>query len=87
LKPKGKLIIVSFHALEDRIVKNYFKNKALPKFQRSKYKIIKEEEGEKAYFNIVTKRPLTPSSKEVKENFRSRSAKMRIAEYIIREGE
>ena len=61
LAPKGRMAVISFHSLEDRIVKEFFRERA------------KEGTG-----TIVTKKPLTPSFEEIKENSRSRSAKLRI---------
>lgn len=58
----GAIAVISFHSLEDRIIKVLFKEK--------------EKEGAIA---IVTKKPLTPSSEEIRKNPRSRSAKLRIA--------
>ncbi len=60
LSSHGRLAVISFHSLEDRIVKNFFK------------KLKKENSAE-----ILTKKPITPSLKEIKENPRSRSAKLR----------
>lgn len=65
LKPKGKIIVISFHSLEDKIVKNFFKEK--------------EKEG---IVKILTKKPIRPSREEIKENFRSRSAKLRAIKKI-----
>ena len=62
LKIGGRVVIISFHSLEDRIVKNYFKN-------NNKYKFL-------------TPKPISPSNEEVKSNPRSRSAKLRVAEYV-----
>jgi 16S rRNA (cytosine1402-N4)-methyltransferase len=64
LNPKGRLAVISFHSLEDRIVKNYFKR-------------LKQEGAE-----IITKKAIEPRREEVKENPRSRSAKLRIIEKI-----
>ncbi len=63
LEKGGRIAVISFHSLEDRIVKIFNKEK--------------EESGEG---KIITKRPITPSEKEVSENPRSRSAKLRIIE-------
>ncbi|MFA5420694.1 MAG: 16S rRNA (cytosine(1402)-N(4))-methyltransferase RsmH [Patescibacteria group bacterium] len=63
----GRLVIVSFHSLEDRVVKLLFKNK---------YRENKDA------FKIVTKKPIKPSEKEVLNNNRSRSAKLRVLEKI-----
>jgi len=72
-----KVAIISFHSLEDRIVKNYFKkwsqNCICPPH------IMRCECGNNnAIGKIITKKPITASQKEIKENPRSRSAKMRI---------
>lgn len=66
LNKGGRMAIISFHSLEDRIVKNFNKEK---------------ESKEEA--KIITKKPIEPSDEEVKENPRSRSAKLRILEKII----
>jgi len=65
LEPNGKIVVISFHSLEDRIVKNLFK-----------------EESKAGKLNILTKKPITPSLEEIKNNPRSRSAKLRAAEII-----
>ena len=61
LASKGRLAVISFHSLEDRIVKNFFRDKA------------KEGTGE-----LINKKPIVPTDDEIKENPRSRSAKLRI---------
>lgn len=73
---KGGIIgAISFHSLEDRIVKNIFKEaSALPK--------KRDTEALQPIIQLLTKKPLTPTLKELRENVRSRSAKLRFAEKI-----
>jgi len=71
LAPGGKMAVISFHSLEDRIVKEFFKEKGV----RSK------EKGESN--PILTKKPITASPQEIAENPRSRSAKLRIIEKTL----
>lgn len=61
LNPNGRLVVVSFHSLEDRIVKFFFKNLAL----------------DRENFQLLTKKPIVPSQDEVFNNAKSRSAKLR----------
>lgn len=80
LKSGGRLVIVSFHSLEDRIVKHFFKDMSrdciCPK--KAPVCICKH----RAQLKIITKKPILPSPEEVKKNPRSRSAKLRTAEKI-----
>jgi 16S rRNA (cytosine1402-N4)-methyltransferase len=66
LKPGGRVVVISFHSLEDRIVKDAFRQAG------NKYK----------YFRVLTKKPVTASEEEQDRNPRARSAKMRAAEKI-----
>ena len=71
----GILIIVSFHSLEDRIVKNFFNTYSNLKKNPSRYIPINEKKN--SLFSSVLKKPLLPTNKEIGENNRSRSAKLR----------
>lgn len=78
LAPGGRLAIITFHSLEDRIVKNFFR------FENNEGIRHTDEfgnSGEKK-LKIITKKPILPSKIEMKENGRSRSAKLRVAEKI-----
>lgn len=80
LKPGGKICIISFHSLEDRIVKTVFKEKSLgcvcpPSFPKCVCNHIPS-------IKIITKKPIVASEQELKQNSRSASAKLRIAEKI-----
>lgn len=84
LSPRGRLVIVSFHSLEDQIVKNFFKNWSAKPVARSKYAKSLPETDAGKWLKILTKKPLTPSVEEIRLNSRARSAKLRAA---IRIGE
>lgn len=78
LNPKGRLVIITFHSLEDRIVKQFFKEKSevhLPK----NLPVI---DLPQAPCRIITKKPIYPDQKEMESNPRSRSAKLRVMEKI-----
>ncbi len=76
LKPEGRLAVVSFHSIEDRIVKNFFLD-CLNNKSWSRY--LPEPPQKKPSLEILTKKPILPSTKEINLNNRSRSAKLRIA--------
>ncbi|MCF7844473.1 MAG: 16S rRNA (cytosine(1402)-N(4))-methyltransferase RsmH [Kiritimatiellales bacterium] len=73
LKPGGRMGVISFHSLEDRMVKQVFKTLATPKIDPVTGAISKEAE-----FEVVTKKPVGPSDEEVVQNPRARSAKLRV---------
>ena len=78
--PGGKIMVISYHSLEDRIVKDTFaamENRCtcppdLPKCTCGKAPVLK----------VLTKKPIVPTEEEIKNNSRSRSAKLRIAQKL-----
>jgi 16S rRNA (cytosine1402-N4)-methyltransferase len=77
LRPGGRVVILTYHSLEDRMVKNIFKTgNIIGEHEKDFYGNIK------TYFNILTKRAITASRDEQIINTRSRSAKLRVAEKI-----
>jgi len=77
LEKGGRMAVISFHSLEDRIVKNFYKEKAEHKDLDKESTISK---GETSPAKILTKKPITASEEEERNNPRSRSAKLRILE-------
>jgi 16S rRNA (cytosine1402-N4)-methyltransferase len=77
LKPGGRLVVVSFHSLEDRIVKNFF---SLRGKTGGGSRHLPETQQAAPSFRILTKRPLSAGDDEVRANPRARSAKLRAAE-------
>lgn len=76
----GRLVVVSFHSLEDSIVKTFLQCNSVKKVAMSKYaKQIIEENVEGKNFKILTKKPVFPSMQEIKLNPRSRSSRLRAA--------
>jgi 16S rRNA (cytosine1402-N4)-methyltransferase len=78
LEKGGRIVVITFHSLEDRIVKNFFR-----------YGNFEEEQKHDLYGNkislplkVITRKPIIPGEEEVKKNPRSRSSKLRIAERI-----
>ena len=84
LKKGGRIAVITFHSLEDRIVKNIFKKYSDIDPLVKGLKDIPEEY--KPLIKLVNKKPILPSQKELEENSRSRSAKLRIIERIWWDG-
>ena len=83
LKKKGRLAVISFHSLEDRIVKDFFNKHSGKIYNKSRYlpqqepnNIIRES------LKIITKKVIKPMKEEIELNYYSRSAKLRVAEKI-----
>ncbi|HMQ46482.1 MAG TPA: 16S rRNA (cytosine(1402)-N(4))-methyltransferase RsmH [Saprospiraceae bacterium] len=75
LRPGGRLVIIAYHSVEDRIAKNFLK------WGNSKGEPQKDDYGHiERPFQLITKKPIEPSEAEVKSNSRARSAKMRVGE-------
>ena len=78
LKPGGRICIITFHSLEDRIVKNGFRRNESPCTCPPGFPVCVC--GKKSRGVVITKKPILPSEEETEENPRSRSAKLRIFE-------
>ena len=80
LKPGGRLAVITFHSLEDRIVKNVFQDAAKGCTCPPSFPVCVC--GHKPKIKILTKKPIIATREEVEENPRSRSAKLRVAERV-----
>lgn len=80
LKPGGRIAIITFHSLEDRIVKNIFKDEANDCICPKEFPICTCDK--KSEIKIITRKPIEATEEELKNNSRSKSAKLRVAEKL-----
>ena len=81
VKPGGRVSIITFHSIEDRVVKQFFKKgNVAEEVVDNPFEMV---ETEKSPWKAVTKKPITASQEELKRNTRSRSAKLRVVERIF----
>lgn len=80
LRPGGRIVVISFHSLEDRIVKSFFKRCSQAQIDRPEWPEPKVNPEQ--YFKLVMQKGMAPSPEEVEANPRARSARLRVAERL-----
>ncbi len=80
LRPGGRVVVITFHSLEDRIVKQFFKHASLKEIDRKEWP--EPRKNPDYQYQLITKRPVVATEEEIKINKRSRSAKLRVAQKI-----
>lgn len=78
LKPGGRAAIITFHSIEDRMVKNFFRQGSFEEVPDNPFESVTKQ----MVFRLVNKKPVTAGADELKRNTRSRSAKLRVAEKL-----
>ncbi len=77
LQTGGRIAVITFHSIEDRLVKNFFRWGSFEEqIDDNPFEMVEKKSG----FKIITRKPVVPSAEEMKRNSRSRSAKLRVAE-------
>jgi 16S rRNA (cytosine1402-N4)-methyltransferase len=80
LKPGGRLLIITFHSLEDRMVKRFLKHRATPFLDEPGWP---EPRPNPDYqFRLLARKSIAPSAEEISRNPRARSAKLRVAQLL-----
>lgn len=80
LKPGGRLAVITFHSLEDRIVKHWLRSRSEPEIDRPEWPAPRP--NPECYYRLVTRKPLEPGPDEIARNPRARSARLRVAERL-----
>ena len=81
LRPGGRLVVISFHSLEDRIVKHFLREHGEPEIDRPEWPAPRPNPD--YAFEVLTRRPVTAGERELASNPRARSAKLRVAKKIL----
>ena len=83
LRPGGRLVVISFHSLEDRIVKQFLRERSRPEVDRPEWPAPRPNPD--YAFEVMTSRPVTAGERELAANPRARSAKLRAATKVLPE--
>lgn len=83
LGPGGRLAVVSFHSLEDRVVKSFLKERSSPPSAPSRHAPPVTEAARDSTFRLLSSKPVAPSDAEIQSNPRARSARLRAAERTL----
>jgi len=80
LRQGGRLVVVTFHSLEDRIVKRFLASRSGKAARPSRHAPVSAAAGRTPSFRLLTKRAISPAADEIKRNPRARSARLRAGE-------